>query len=464
MTRREFVLGSAALAAAGSRERVRIGFIGVGNRGTQLLHIFMKNPKVEVVALCDIYEPFLRRDFDAFDPKFLEWGLRGRIPSLRNRTGEVKPQEARLAEMIKAGKIALYKDYKALLADPNVDAVCIATPDHWHAIMTIDAVKAGKDVYCEKPLTATVAEGRAMVNAQKNSRQVVAVGLNRRGNDAYRELKKAIDSGAYGEFRTGRAARVSNIFPNGLGKCPPCDPPKGLDWDKWLGPRAWRPYKYTTAPYYFRWHTDFSSQVGNWGVHYLDAMRWMMGETAPCAVTAVGGKYFTGARSDSEIPDTMICTYEFASGKIMEFDVFEGGLSRPIFKRELELSSGDAAVYASQSGWEICPVKGREFNNPRGPKFAEKTYEHKEALLDDGSAASCTNNVIRDFLDRVKDRGACLCSLEEGHRSTTFAHLANIAYRMGQRLEWDPAAEKFTNCPKANELLHYAYRPGYRLG
>ena len=239
---------------------------------------------------------------------------------------------------------------------------------------------------------------------------------------------------------------------------------EGLNWDAWLGPRAYRPYKYTTAPYFFRWHPDFSSQVGNWGVHYLDAMRWMMGETAPCAVTAVGGKYFTGARSDSEIPDTMICTYEFASGKIMEFDVFEGGLSRPVFKRELELSSGDAAVYASQSGWEICPVKGREFNNPRGPKFAEKTYEHKEALLDDGSAASCTNNVIRDFLDRVKDRGACLCSLEEGHRSTTFAHLANIAYRMGQRLEWDPAAEKFTNCPKANELLHYAYRPGYRLG
>ena len=98
MTRREFVLGSAALAAAGSRERVRMGFIGVGNRGTQLLHIFMKNPKVEVVALCDIYEPFLRRDFDAFDPRFFEWGLRGRIPSLRNRTGEVKPQEARLAE------------------------------------------------------------------------------------------------------------------------------------------------------------------------------------------------------------------------------------------------------------------------------------------------------------------------------------------------------------------------------
>ena len=287
MKRRDFIKSGSVVAgamampglwAAGCEKKIRMGFIGVGNRGTQLLHIFMKNPKVEVVALCDIYKPFLERDFDNFDPKFFEWGLKGRIPSLKNRKGEVKPQEAQLIEMIKSGKVKLYSDYKALLADKTVDAVCIATPDHWHAIMTIDAVKAGKDVYCEKPLTATIAEGRAMVNAQKGTDRIVAVGLNRRGNDAYQELKKEIDTGRYGTFRTGRAARVSNIFPNGLGKCPPCEPPKGMNWDAWLGPRAYRPYKYTTAPYYFRWHTDFSSQVGNWGVHYLDALRWMMDE------------------------------------------------------------------------------------------------------------------------------------------------------------------------------------------
>lgn len=471
MQRREFIKAGAAavampaiLKAAAADQKIRMGFIGVGNRGTQLMHLFMNFPDVEVTALCDVYEPYLHRREQDFDPKFLEWGLKGRLPSFTAKDGSLKRHEAALAARVAAGQCRFYADYRRLLEDRNVDAVCIATPDHWHAIMTIDAICAGKDVYCEKPLTATVAEGRRMVEVEKAHRQVCCTGLNRRGCVPYQLLKKEIETGRYGTFRMGRAARSSNIFPNGLGTCPPCEPPKGFNWDAWLGPRAYRPYKYTTAPYFFRWHPDFSSQVGNWGVHYLDAMRWMMGETAPCAVTAVGGKYFTGERSDSEIPDTMICTYEFASGKIMEFDVFEGGLSRPVFKRELELSSGDAAVYASQSGWEICPVKGREFNNPRGPKFAEKTYEHKEALLDDGSAASCTNNVIRDFLDRVKDRGACLCSLEEGHRSTTFAHLANIAYQMGQRLEWDPAAEKFTNCPKANELLHYAYRPGYRLG
>ena len=473
MQRREFIKSGAMAAGAvavpnilgaqGSKSRVRMGFIGVGNRGTQLMHIFMKNPIVEVTALCDIYDPYLKRDDFAFDPKFLEWGLKGRLPNFRNKDGSLKKQEVELAARIKAGTCKLYTDYKALLADPNVDAVCIATPDHWHAIQTIDAIKAGKDIYCEKPLTATIAEGRAMVNAQKNSRQIVAVGLNRRGGEPYRTLKKELDTGKYGTLRLGRAARVSNIFPNGIGKCPPCDPPKGFDWDAWLGPRAYRPYKYTTAPYFFRWHTDFSSQVGNWGVHYLDAMRWMMGETAPVAVTAVGAKYFT-PDSDSEIPDTMICTYEFASGKIMEFNVFEGGLAKPIFKRELELSSGDAAIYASQSGWEIMPVKRREFNNPVKAAFEPKAYEYKEALLDDGSAASSTNNVIRDFLDRVKDRGTPLCTLEEGHRSTCFAHLANIALQLGQRLEWDPVAEKFTNCPKANEFLHYDYRKGYTLG
>ena len=472
MERREFIrygaMAAGAMAVpnilkAGSREKVRMGFIGIGNRGTQLLHIFMKNPKVEVTALCDIYEPFLRRDDSAFDPKFLEWGLKGRLPVFRNADGSLKNQEVELAARIKDGSCRLYSDYKALLADANVDAVCIATPDHWHAIMTIDAIKAGKDVYCEKPLTATVAEGRAMVNAQKNSDQIVAVGLNRRGNDAYRELKRVIDSGKYGTFRTGRAARVSNIFPNGLGKCPPCDPPKGLDWDKWLGPRAYRPYKYTTAPYFFRWHTDFSSQVGNWGVHYLDAMRWMMDERAPRFITAIGGKYYT-PESDAEIPDTMFCIYEFTSGKAMELNIFEGGRSNPIKQGELELASGDAMVFAEEVGWQIQPSKSKEFNNPV-KSFEPQKCLFKEAILSDGSAATATRNVIGDFVDRCLDRNpAVLCPLEEGHRSTCFAHLANIAYKVGKRLEWDADAERFTNCDEANKLLHYGYRQGYSLG
>ena len=470
MQRRDFIKAGAAAAAAApaivraaaAPQKVRMGFIGVGNRGTQVLHLFMRQPDVEVTALCDIYDPYLKRDESAFDPKFLEWGLKGRLPIFNDKDGKLLPQEQTVLDAVKARTCKLYTDYRRLLEDPNVDAVYIATPDHWHAIMTIDAIKAGKDVYCEKPLTATIVEGRAMVNAQRNSRQVVAVGLNRRGNIGYRALKRTIDSGAYGTFRTGRAARVSNIFPNGIGKCPPCDPPKGMDWDAWLGPRAYRPYKYTTAPYYFRWHTDFSSQVGNWGVHYLDAMRWMMGETAPSAVTAVGGKYYT-PDSDSEIPDTMFCVYEFASGKVIEFNIFEGGRSYPIRRRELELASGDATIYANESGWEIEPSKQKEFNNMPQP-LPPKQFSVREAVLQDGSSAGSTENVIADFVARCLDRGTPLCPLEEGHRSTCFAHIANISHKLGRRLEWDGERERFTNCDEANRLLHYTYRPDYRLG
>jgi predicted dehydrogenase len=197
----------------------------------------------------------------------------------------------------------VYKDYREMLDDKDVDAVCIATPDHWHALQTIQAIQAGKDVYVEKPLTITLHEGRKMVEAQAASKQIVAVGLNRRGNIVYQQLAKDIQAGKIGKVSVARAARISNMYPDGIGKFQPEDPPKDFDWDMWLGPRAYRPYMYNIAPYKFRWWSDFSSQMGNWGVHYMDAIRWMLGETAPVAISAHGGKYVLD--HDSDIPDTM---------------------------------------------------------------------------------------------------------------------------------------------------------------
>ncbi|HOM57010.1 MAG TPA: Gfo/Idh/MocA family oxidoreductase, partial [Candidatus Latescibacteria bacterium] len=206
----------AIVKAENAEQKIRMGFIGVGNRGTQVMHLFMNYPDVEVTALCDVYEPYLKRDETAFDPKFLEWGLKGRLPIFLKKDGTRLPHEVKLLDSIRAGRCKLYKDYRELLADKNVDAVFIGTPDHWHAIMTIDAIKAGKDVYCEKPLTVTVAEGRAMVNAERASKQVCCTGLNRRGCVPYQKLRQEILSGKYGTFRHGRAARCSNIFPDGI--------------------------------------------------------------------------------------------------------------------------------------------------------------------------------------------------------------------------------------------------------
>jgi predicted dehydrogenase len=428
----------------GASDKIRMGFIGIGNRGSQLLELFMQNKDVEIAALCDIYEPYLLRDHSKVDPRYLA-DRAGQVPGM----GENFPVRPKL-----------YNDYRKLLEDKSIDAVCIATPDHWHAIMMIDAVRAGKDVYVEKPLTQTIKEGRTMVNVWKASKQVVAVGLNRRGNEVYRKLAKEIPAGKIGQVTVARAARISNMYPSGIGKLKPEEPPKDFNWDMWLGPRAMRPYQYNIAPYMFRWWGDFSSQMGNWGVHYMDAMRWLMGESAPVAISAHGGRYVLD--HDGDIPDTMQVTYEFASKRIISFSIFETSSGDLFPYGEIELRGTKGNLYASENGYRIMPSKKGQFQNWKQMIDPEE-YNINSKDLKDGSNSSSTGNVIRDFLDCIKSRNTPLCSLEEGHRSTSFAHLANIALKTQKRLQWDPDKELFTNSEEANKLLHYEYRKPWKL-
>ncbi len=430
----------------GANDKIRMGFIGIGNRGSQLLELFMQNKDVEIAALCDIYEPYLQRDRSKVEPRWLA-NMGGSIPQMGEKF-PVKP--------------TLYSDYRKLLEDKSIDAVCIATPDHWHAIQMIDAVKAGKDVYVEKPLTQTIKEGRTMVNVWKASKQVVAVGLNRRGNEVYQRLSKEIPAGKIGQVTVARAARVSNLFPNGIGKLKAEQPPKDFNWDMWLGPRASRPYQYNIAPYMFRWWSDFSSQMGNWGVHYMDAMRWMMGEVAPTAITAHGGKYVLD--HDGDIPDTMQVTYEFASGKIISFSIFEASGGEIFPYGEIELRGTKGTLYASQDGFKVIPSKKGQFQNWKEKELVKaEEFSIPSQDLKDGSNSFATANVIRNFLDCIKSRNTPLCTLEDGHRSTSFAHLANIALATQKRLKWDPDKELFTNSEEANRLLHYEYRKPWKL-
>jgi len=425
-------------------DKIRMGFIGVGNRGSQLLNLFMTQPDVEVAALCDIYEPYLLRDRGKVHPRYLEI-QGGRIPKMGEKFA--KPPKT-------------YHDYRELLADKDIDAVCIATPDHWHAIQTIDAMKAGKDIYVEKPLTATIHEGRAMVNVQKATNRVVAVGLNRRGNRVYQKLAVDIPAGKIGEVAVARAARISNMAPNGIGKMQPEQPPAGFDWDMWLGPRAVRPYQYNIAPYMFRWWGDYSSQMGNWGVHYMDAIRWLMGEVAPAAISANGGKYLVN--DDRTIPDTMQVSFEFASNKIISFSIYEASGVNMFPFGELELRGTKGNLYSSEKGYRIVPSKPGQF------QFWEKQVEEEEftnqdKVLNDGSSSGSTSGLIRNFLDCIKSRKSPLCTLEDGHRSTSFAHLANIALATKKRLLWDAEKERFTNSEEANQMLSYEYRKPWKL-
>ncbi|RPJ86255.1 MAG: gfo/Idh/MocA family oxidoreductase [Acidobacteria bacterium] len=215
MTRRSFIGNSARAATAaglaaqaaigpasgrvlGANDRIRMGFIGVGNRGSELLGYFMAAPDVEIAALCDVYEPYLWRDRTKVDPRFVK-DLGNKVPPMGEKFTKEPVRE---------------KDFRKLLERKDIDAVCIATPDHWHAIQTILACQAGKDVYVEKPLTITIAEGRRMVETARQTNRVVQVGLNRRGSSVYREAVGLVSGGTLGRVTLARAVYTSRMFPN----------------------------------------------------------------------------------------------------------------------------------------------------------------------------------------------------------------------------------------------------------
>jgi len=460
-SRRDFIAKSTLMAAGaslgagvfpasgnvlGANDKIRVGFIGIGNRGTQLMQQFMNYPAdCEVAALCDVYEPYMTRNRSEVHPRYLK-DMPGQIPTM----GEQFPK-----------KPTLYKDWRKLLDDKTIDAVCIGTPDHWHALQTIAALQAGKDIYVEKPLTATIFEGRKMVEAQAASKQVVAVGLNRRGNVIYQKMAKEIPAGKIGKVTFARSARINDMFPDGVGKMGPETPPANFDWDAWLGPRAYRPYQYNIAPYKFRWWGEYSSQMGNWGVHYMDATRWMMGEKAPIAITAHGGQY--ALTHDADIPDTMQVTFEFASGALIAFTIAETGSAGFMQRGEIELRGTKGTLYVNESLYQIVPNRPGQFQSWTAPMVEPEEMSRNDAMLADGSSGDGTNVMVKNFLDCVKSRQTPFCPLEEGHRSTSFAHLANIALAVKERLQWDAEKEQFTNSAKANELLHYDYRSQWKM-
>jgi predicted dehydrogenase len=438
-------LGAQTLAApavqSGSNvnDKIRVGLIGVGNRGSQLLQGFLAQKDCQVAALCDVYEPYLNRDRSQVDPEILKSIGPGFVPRMEEKFD---------------GPVARHADFRRLLEQKDIDAVVIATPDHWHAIQTVMAFEAGKDVYVEKPLTITIPEGRKMVEAAKRHGRVAQVGLHRRSSKLYQHLHGVIQRGDIGKVTVARAYRTSNMFPAGIGRYPDAAPPKGLDWDMWLGPRAERPFRFSIAPYKFRWWADYSSQMGNWGVHYCDAIRWMLDENAPIAVSAHGGQF--GVQDDRTIPDTLEVVFEFASGRVLHFGQYEACDSAPLLSGEIEFCGSLARLYPAEEarGCKLVPARRGQFQSAPSPVKAAE-MEPMDGDL--------THQHIRNFLDCVRSRAQCHCDLEAGHRSTTFAHLANIALAVRARIEWDPVQERITNNADAARLMDYEYREPWKL-
>jgi len=420
------VTAASTSSAIGANQRIRLGFIGVANRGGQLIDAFVRHPDMQVVALCDVHKPTLQRANQRFD-----------------------------------GKADTYTDFRKLIDRKDIDAVVIATPDHWHAVQTVTACDAGKDVYVEKPLSITIHEGRRMVEAARRNKRIVQVGTHRRSSDLYAQLAELIAADKIGKVTVSRAYRLSNMYPQGMGKAKPIAPPKDLDWDMWLGPRPEQPYQNNIAPYKFRWWQLYSSQMANWGVHYLDAVRWLTGELAPASVCAMGGKF--AVDDDRTVPDTMEATFQFASGRLAVFGQYEASgnpmiphtvaeLSRP----EVELRGTQGTAYIGGRSFYVVPERGGQFQDRR-PRMEPVQVEAT------GGNADLTSAHARNFLDCIKSRKRPNADVEIGHRSTTMSLLANISLVVGMRLEWDAEKEVIKSPREANDLLHYEYREPWAL-
>ncbi len=424
-------LGLTAASAGrvlGANDRIRLGFIGVANRGRQLIDAFKSHEQAEIAALCDVSEDSLVQ--------------------ARAKFGE---------------NLDCCRDFRELLARKDIDAVVIATPDHWHAIQTIDACNAGKDVYVEKPVSITVHEGRKMVEVARRTKRIVQVGLHRRSSDLYADVSKRVQADLLGKVTVCRCHHVSNMYPLGMGKAEPAEPPTGLDWDMWLGPRPVQPFRETIAPYKFRWWMLYSSQIANNGVHHLDVVRWMTGDGGPVRIAALGGRY--AVDDDRTIPDTMQAVFETAPGRLILFGHYEANGNPPLPQpAAAELRGTQGTAYLNDSAVNVIPERGGQFQD-RQPRMEPMEIKAADLRKEDHRVAnlSLTAQHAGNFLDCMRSRELPKCDVEVGHVSTTYALLANIAFMTRATLEWDPEKEVFTNNPAANDLLHYEYRAPWKL-
>ncbi len=415
--------------AYGANERVRLGFIGLGNRGDQVLGAFLAHKDADVAAICDLHQPYL--DFAS------------------EKIG-TKPVQ--------------FRDYRKLLEQKDLDAVVIATPDHWHALHMVAACKAGKDVYVEKPLSLCVAEGRAMVRAARNHKRVVQCGIQRQSSPMAAEAAEIVRSGALGKVTAVRCFHVQNEWPKGIGRPADSDPPKDFDWDSWVGPAPMRKYNKNRTFYRFRWFHDYSGgQLTNFGVHYLAQIHRSLGVDAPQSVVAIGGKF--ADYDNREVPDTMEVIWHYPGDTLVTFSQFNATGAPPAARPcEIEFRGTKGTMYFHTNGYEVVPevVTPNEFaaRTPldrtieRGWRIGAKpSIEAKR-----GEGKILDTDHARNFLDCVKSRKTPTCDVEYGHRCTTAALVAGIAHRTRSFLTWDAKAEAFVGNPAANKLLAYQYR------
>jgi predicted dehydrogenase len=418
MIRRTFVMTAlSASRVKGANDRVNIALIGCGGRGKYVARLMRENPKVAYTAVADVYKTNgeQAREWAGADAKF-------------------------------------FPDFRKILDLKDVDAVHIATPDHWHAIASVMACQAGKDVYVEKPTSLTIREGRVMVNAARKHNRIVQVGTQHRSAPHFAKIAEVIQRGDIGQVKFVRVWNYANHTPNGIGVKPDAPVPDGLDWDMYLGPSPKVPFNRNRFLGTYRYFWDYSGgYITDFGNHRLDTMQQIMGVSAPHTISSSGGLYLV--KDGREVPDFMHVTYEYDNF----IAVYEGsninghgvggrtpGHRYYNSRGESDQPNGiafhgtEATIYAERIGWEIFPEPGR-----REPKV-KRMWENVE----EPTKAHTTN-----FVECVRSRKTPNADIEIGHRGTSVALLGNIAMRTGKKLHWDAKKEEFTGASDASAML-----------
>lgn len=390
-------------------ERVRIAVIGCRGRGSDLAAGFTKNPGSQVVALCDVDDA----------------GIAKGLKAVESQGGETPRTE---------------KDYRRLLDDKEIDAIAIATPDHWHALMAIQGCLAGKDVYSEKPASHNLIEGRRMVQAARKHNRVVQIGTQRRSASFVKDAAEHVRSGGIGKVGQARAWIHQQRSINVGGSPQPV--PDSIDYDLWQGPAQERPFIPSRFNYNWHWFWNWGTgELGNNGIHGLDIARWGLGDDAPLRVTSGGGSYVF---PEIETPDTQMVVWEFAKTSLVwEHRLWskhglEGGSSFGI-----AFYGDKGTLLINDGGWKV--VDGAQAGDVGG-KPTEAQASH-----------------FANFLESVKSRKQPNADVETGHLSTRLCHIGNIAHRLGRKLTFDAATETFPGDDEANKLLGREYRKGFEL-
>lgn len=396
------VVPASALGRAGRRppgDRITLGFIGVGGMGSGHLNGFLGMKEVQVLAVCDV---------DA-----------RRREAARKRVGT---------------GCAAYRDFRSLLDRDDIDAVVIATPDHWHTLAALHACQAGKDIYCEKPLTLTIEEARALVRAVRRYDRVFQTGSQQRSSSEFRKACELV--------RSGRIGKVEQVYVH-IGEGPESDwqanepVPEWLDWDLWLGPAPYVPYNPLRHPYNFRWFYDYSGgKMTDWGAHHNDIAKWGLGKdrTGPVFVE---GKAVFPTKGLFETAKTFSVTYTYATGERITCD-----------------SKGNGVRFEGSDGW-VFVTRGvlRTFpedlkDEPLGPGDVHlpRSPGHR-----------------RNWLECIRTRERPICDVEIGAGSVILCHLCNIALRTGRKLRWDPKRMIFPDDEEANRWIAKPYRAPWHL-